>query len=430
MGSLDTFIARCMRGAATPTEADIYVERWHQGELGAGVSLRELLGLSESEYARWMREPREMYTILSERRKAAADALHRLPLRSFPEIEQLRHAVATVRHHAEYIGQAPDNTPRYDSTRPKPVLTFYGTTKLHGTNCGAAFNLRTGEVYAQSKERILSLTADNFGFTAWLLADVQAQAIAQLNEAVQAAARAVVAQPLRACRVFGEWCGPQVNPKTAIGQLPHRWVIFNALVTLEDGTELWLSSEALRAAWPGERAADSNIQFMADYPQWRIDIDFNDPEAILDELERLTLEVEAECPVAKALGLSGMGEGIVWMYPGTEYGRLWFKTKGLKHKGTKNARIVQIAPEVLASMDAFTEAVLTDSRLEQGFELLRAQHGAVHEEHIGLFLKWIGQDVLKEESDTLDASGLERKQVMGRINQRAKAWLMTRLPRV
>lgn len=429
MTHIDSFMDRCLRGAAVPAEINAYVEDWHAGKRGVGVALHDLLGLNPAEYGRWMRDSRSIYAIVTERR-AASHIPDRLPLRSFPEIEQLRHAVATVRHKAEYIGQGADNEPQYDTTRTKPVLTFRGTTKLHGTNAGAAFNILTGEVYGQSKERILSVEKDNFGFAGWLLADETAHDRAQLRDAVRAAAGTVVDQQIIACRVFGEWCGPKVNAKTAIGQLAQRWVIFSALVTLADGTEKWFSSADIVAAWSGERRAGSLVQFIAEYPQWTIDIDFNDPEAILDELERLTLEVEAECPVAKALGLSGMGEGIVWTYHDQLHGRLWFKTKGAKHKGTRNSRLVQIEPEVLASLDAFTEAVVTESRLEQGFELIRATHGTVNETHIGDFLKWVGQDVLKEESDTLDASGLERKQVMGRVNQRAKTWLMPRLARV
>lgn len=396
------------------------------------MSLREYLGLTKVEYVQWMCDSKSMYDILSARRSGAVEVAESLPLRSFPEIEQLRHAVATVRHKTEYIGSNAAGEPMYDATRVKPVLTFYGTTKLHGTNCGVAFNLRTGEIYAQSKERILTVAADNFGFTAWVMADQMAAELRALEEAaIEAAVKhGELPQPIVAVRVYGEWCGPQVNPKTAIGQLDPRWVVFNALLTSADGTETWFSSAQLRDAWVGARDASSGLHFVADYPQWAIDIDFNDPEAVLDELERLTLEVEAECPVAKALGLSGMGEGIVWMCGDPSFGRLWFKTKGVKHKGTKNARIVQIAPEVLASMDTFVNAVLTDSRLEQGFELIRSQHGAVYEDHIGDFLKWIGNDVLKEESDTLAASGLERKQVMGRINKQAKTWLMPRLARV
>jgi hypothetical protein len=121
-----------------------------------------------------------------------------------------------------------------------------------------------------------------------------------------------------------------------------------------------------------------------------------------------------------------MGEGIVWECNDQKLGRLVFKTKGDKHKGTRNKRIVQIAPEILESIDAFTAAVLTESRLQQGLDLIIARNGKATLDHMGEFLQWVGTDILKEESDTLKASGLERKTVMGAVNRRAKAWVATR----
>lgn len=354
-----------------------------------------------------------------------------MQLRKFPSIEQFRHVVANVVHRAEYIGQDSNDEPMYDAQRRKPVLTFYGTVKLHGSNCGIAFDLLNHTVEAQSRERILSVEEDNFGFCAWSQSPDGAEDLYQLRPIIRHGAASQVPQPLVAIRVFGEWCGPQVNGKTGIGKLPLRWVVFGVLATLEDGTEQWLSVERVAADWRQYRRGktESLIHFITDYPRYTINIDFNAPEASLDELEKLTLSVEEDCPVARAMGGSGIGEGIVWACQDSVYGYQVFKTKGTKHKGTKNSRLVQVAPEVLASLDAFTDAVLTESRLEQGYELIRADFGKVTEDHIGQFLQWIGKDVLKEEADTLAASGLERKQVMGRINHRAKAWLLPRLAR-
>ncbi|KVP75221.1 hypothetical protein WJ96_05545 [Burkholderia ubonensis] len=354
-------------------------------------------------------------------------------LRKFSEIEQFRHVVADVIHSAEYIGQDSNNEPMYDKSRAKPVLTFKGTVKLHGTNCGVAFDMLTGEVKAQSHFRYLSAEDDNFGFCAWINSDEGARDVSILGFSVMSVAPLERANtPLIGMRVFGEWCGPTVNGKTAIGQLPLRWVVFGVLLTFADGREEWMQVDAVSAHWKSMNPAETSlVHFITDYPRYSIDIDFNQPEASLDELERLTLEVEAECPVAKAHGIDGgLGEGIVWENFHPKLGRLTFKTKGMKHKGTRNSRIVQIEPEVLASMEAFTEAVLTESRLEQGFGIIVADHGKVTRDHIGTFLKWVGQDVLKEETDTMEASGLERQQVMGRINQRAKQWLMPRLAQV
>jgi len=351
-----------------------------------------------------------------------------MKLRRFSEIDQFRHVVADVNHHAHYVGQDANGKPMYDSDMPKPTLTFNGTVKLHGSNCGVAFDVLSGEVQAQSHFRYLTVEDDNFGFCAWAQSAAGATDLWNLRLLALSAALEQLNQPVLGIHAFGEWCGPVVNGKTAIGQLPLRWVVFGVMLTLEDASELWIPVENVAGLWAEHVVGEGSlIHFITDYPRYTIDIDFNDPAAALDELERLTLEVEAECPVAKALGGSGIGEGIVWVCHHPKWGRLVFKTKGMKHKGTKNSRIVQIEPEVLASMEAFTEAVLTDSRLEQGYERLRAEHGELTTKHIGPFLMWVGQDVLKEESDTLEASGLERKQVMGRINLAAKQWLLPKL---
>lgn len=356
-------------------------------------------------------------------------------MRKFPSIGQFRHVVETVNHHATYTGQSnPDGTPIHDPSRPKPTLMFTGRVKLHGSNCGLSFDLNTGEVQAQSRERVLSSEDDNFGFCA--MAESHPDAVDLLGcAALQVAIESGLAiDTLARLTVYGEWCGPKVNSKTAIGQLSERLVVFDVLAQFNDESETWLSVEALSSTWrqmaaEGERKGFP-VYFVSDYFGLYEAIDFNHPEQALDALERYTLDVEALCPVAKAMGKEGLGEGLVWSLRHPKMGMLRFKTKGTKHKGTRNKRLVDVAPEVLAGRQAFVDAVLTESRLEQGFEQLRATHGKVTLDQLGDFLKWVGCDVLKEESDTLKASGLERKDVMPQINHAAKAWVFPRLAKV
>ncbi|MFY2658730.1 RNA ligase family protein [Achromobacter xylosoxidans] len=362
-----------------------------------------------------------------------------MQLRSFPSIDQFRHVVATVEHRSTYIGQDAADEPMYDPSRPKPVLTFRGTTKLHGSNAGIRFELAGPEagVYAQSRERFLVPDAvekggDNFGFAAWVAAgrtDLDVLKAATIATAVLSGLTDVVT-----LHVFGEFCGPSVNRKAAVGRLPDCWYILRALATDAAGNEHWLSVDLLAAQYHASFAPESpgepKIRFITDFECFEVTIDFNQPEAMLDRLEELTLAVEETCPVAKALGLIGIGEGIAWSCTDPTWGRLEFKTKGAKHKGTKNSRLVQIAPEVLASRQAFADAVTTESRLEQGYDLLRAQLGSVGMDHIGAFLAWFGKDVIKEEADTLESSGLSRQDVMGDINRRASAWFRARVAQV
>ncbi|MFY2597550.1 RNA ligase family protein [Achromobacter xylosoxidans] len=359
-----------------------------------------------------------------------------MELRSFPSIDQFRHVVGTVEHRSTYIGQDAADEPMYDPSRPRPVLTFRGTTKLHGSNAGIRFELAGPDagVYAQSRERFLVPDAvekggDNFGFAAWVAAggaEVDVLKAATIATALMSGVLNVVT-----LHVFGEFCGPSVNRKAAVGRLPDCWFVLRALATDAAGNEHWLSVDLLAAQYHARFAIESPVErklrFITDFECFEVTIDFNQPEAMLDHLEDLTLAVEEACPVAKALGLIGIGEGIVWSCTDPSWGRLDFKTKGRKHKGTKNSRLVQIAPEVLASRQAFADAVTTESRLEQGYDLLRAQFGSVGMTHIGAFLAWFGKDVLKEEADTLEASGLARKDVMGDINRKASDWFRARV---
>lgn len=375
-------------------------------------------------------------------------------MRKFPEIGQFRHVVDNVVHKATYIGQSAEDEPMYDETRPKPILKFHGLTKLHGTNCGVRFEhvgIQDGSLWttdvlcysAQSRERELTVEEDNFGFCAWTLSEPGQASMLVLGRLAwffAATYPGVTRDRIKAVTVFGEWCGPGVNGKTAIGRLPARWVCFGAVVELTDGTEFWLDMEKLADAWKIQAEVIQHdamangelvpLYFISDYTRWELQIDFNRPEAALDSLEALTLAVEAACPVAAAFGGEGIGEGIVWTCNDKTYGRQVFKTKGAKHKGTRTSKLVDIAPEVLASRQAFVEAVLTESRLEQGFDLMRALHGKVTRDCMGEYLQWVGQDVLKEESDTLIASGLERKDVMNLINKRAKDWVWPKLEKV
>lgn len=366
-----------------------------------------------------------------------------MQLRSFPSIDQFRHVVADVEHKATYVGKDVNDKPVYDKSRQRPTLTFRGTTKLHGSNLAIRFELRGAfeGAYAQSKERFLSPASphapdsDNFGFAAWMFGAGQAQ-VARLKAAVDALISRNAHLDVVTAHVYGELCGPVVNGKTAIGQLPQRWMLLRVLLTTSAGVEHWLPIEALGleyakvCAAAGVELSSEQIAAITDFPTFLINIDFSNPESALEHLETLTLSVEECCPVAAALGKSGLGEGIVWSCTDPAWGRLEFKTKGTKHKGTRSQRLVDIAPEVLASRQEFVNAVLTESRLEQGFDLLRAQHGKVTLDHMGPFLKWVGMDVMKEEADTLEASGLDRKDVMGLVNRQAKEWVMPRLAQV
>ena len=44
--------------------------------------------------------------------------------------------------------------------------------------------------------------------------------------------------------------------------------------------------------------------------------------------------------------------------------------------------------------------------------------------NIGEFLRWVGQDILKEEIDVLVKSNITRKDVMPRVADKARGWFI------
>lgn len=68
MSNVMTFIDHCLTGGATLDEIDDYVELWHEGTIGHGMELRELLGMSKPEYARWMQDASAIEDIVAARK--------------------------------------------------------------------------------------------------------------------------------------------------------------------------------------------------------------------------------------------------------------------------------------------------------------------------------------------------------------------------
>lgn len=321
----------------------------------------------------------------------------------YPEIEQFRNAIHKVTCAARHIGVDNGGDPIYDHTKVLPVLTYEGTVKLHGTNAAICWNATTSELWFQSRDTILTLEKDNAGFVRhFLTGDKDLSFIKNFplfNEVI----------------IYGEWCGGSIQPTVALAQLSKRFVIFNIVV---DGK--WLPREFVSKV----KYESIGVYNIYDYQTETIDIDFNRPELSQNKLSELTIKVEESCPVAKAMGVDGIGEGIVWkcITPGWEDPQFYFKVKGVKHSSSKVKTLAAVDVELVNSQREFAEKTVTENRCRQGIDKLREAGKQLDRTSIGEFIKWIVADVEKEESDTAKASGLDIKKAGGEITKAAKAW--------
>ncbi len=290
--------------------------------------------------------------------------------------------------------------PIYDENIELPTLKLRGTVKIHGTNAGVA--MRDGKVVAFSRQEEISVSNDNAGFARFVAENTSEfrQLIEQFDRPVE---------------LRGEWCGKGIQKGTAVNQLDKMFVIF--AIRADDD---WLHI----ADFATLENPMSRIFNIMRFGTFEVTIDFNVPEKAQEALESITEAVEAECPVGRHFGVSGVGEGVVWtsMDPQYEGSKFWFKVKGDKHKITKTARLVEIVPEVVSSVREFIDSTVTEQRLLQGIAELQTAGVPIDQKSTGAFIKWVFDDVIKEESDRLVASDLDVKDVSKNISNRAKKW--------
>lgn len=332
-----------------------------------------------------------------------------MTFRKFASIVQYKDVIKLVRDHAKY------------NNKPLPTLTFEGTVKLHGTNAAVGYDAKTGEIWAQSRERIITPFDDNAEFAKHVLANVDLyrtyleQFGSETSEVV----------------LYGEWAGPGIQKAVGISEIEEKaFFPFDLKVFTQTPEQLEVEVIDVMAD-RGEGSFHVNsiprVFRIASFPKWSIDIDFTRPQDFQNQLVELTLAVEEKCPIAEQFYVNGIGEGIVWHNKETG---LRFKVKGEKHSASKVKTVKHIAAvdlERMATVAQFVENVVTENRLNQGIDKLGELGLEVSLKNLGTFIKWVQGDVLKEEMDVIEASCIEKKELMGKMAEAAKTFFFGKL---
>lgn len=338
---------------------------------------------------------------------------------SFPDIEQFRSVVHNVKHKTSYRGKDEAGNAIHDYTIPCPTLKFEGTVKLHGTNSAVAYDGE--ELWVQSRENMIDIEKDNAGFAMFMAANKEE--FKRLFD--------VIGFQNKIVAIFGEWCGQGIQKGMAISSLPKMFVVFNiAYAEVNDQNmvmKTWLSKEEVVKTMSTTKA----FKCIYDFPHWYLDVDFNNPHEVQNKLTEMTLAVEEECPVGKQLGAVGIGEGIVWkcISEGFLDSGFWFKVKGDKHSKTKVKTLAPVDVERINNIKELVEKLTPIWRLEQmctkTFDTLNG--GKLDIKGMGDFIKNTMQDILKEEVDTLAASGFTTKDITSSVAAKCRSYLSEQL---
>jgi hypothetical protein len=315
-------------------------------------------------------------------------------VKKFPSIEQFRNVVYAVKQRHDYAGKDANGDAVFSHLTPYPTLTFHGTVKLHGTNAGIV--KYKDRIEFQSRENVLSLTSDNAGFCMAMSGknlDFLFDGV-EFNEYIA---------------VYGEWCGGSIQKGVALNQLPKMFVIFGYKVD-----DVWINKII--------HDNSQGIYHIEQFPTFDIDIDFENPQLVQNKLIEMTIAVEEECPVAKHFGVSGVGEGIVFTCVTNP--EFKFKSKGEKHSVSKVTKLNAVDTVMLENVAKFVDLAVTENRLLQGIAYLNEMKLELDTKSIPHFLKWVSNDVLKEEKDTIVKNQFDMKKVGSGISNKARLWYL------
>ena len=337
----------------------------------------------------------------------------------FPSIEQFRHVIKNVSFRSSYISADENGQQIFNKNVKWPILKFRGTEKLHGTNAGIVYDLKTDTIVFQSRERILSLDQDNAGFMAFML-EKQSVLKKMLSEIVD-----IIGKNLDKIVMYGEWCGGSIQKGIALNQLEKMFVIFS-IKAISESEETWVDLEKVKHIFSEE----DRIFNILNFKTWEIDIDFSSPQIAQNELVNITNLVENESPIGKSFGVSGIGEGVVYtcITPGWESSNYWFKVKGEKHSVSKVKTLASVDIEMMNSVNEFIDSVVTENRLTQMLDnLINEKKLEFEMTSIKTFLSLVHSDIIKEEQDTIGENNFDQKIVNRKISEKAREWFIEKL---
>jgi hypothetical protein len=344
---------------------------------------------------------------------------------SFPSIEKFSVIIANVNRRHNFVGLNENGEPIYNPSKLKPTIRFKGSVKLHGTNAGVCYNQIEG-MWAQSKENIITPQSDNAGFA--FFCESKSNIFANLFDKIME--KTNVDPTTNTISIYGEWCGGNIQKGVGITNLPKSLFIFGVKITPHNVDNLDKPPVAYWVDHSYLRSPENNIFNIDDYPTFEIDIDFNVPQLVQNQLIEWTIAVENECPVAKAFGFPNtIGEGIVFSYTNEDGERISFKSKGEKHaakskvhtlKPVDNEKInkcIEVANKV-------TPEWRLDQMLEKQFNFING--GMMDVKQLGSYLKLVIDDVIKEDMDVLSEAGVEPKDISKYVSDIAKKYFFAR----
>lgn len=348
---------------------------------------------------------------------------------NFGSIKQFRDIIRVITLTTQYVGQNESDEPIYDSTLKNPTIQVTASEKIHGSSAGVCYSNPDG-FWVQSRKNIITPEKDNAGcaFFAYSKIDIWKNIIIKLSKYHN------IDLDKNIISVYFEWAGGSIQRKSACSGLDKRAIIFQHFKVSPIESEAEESAKWYETKINENTQVDSienNIYNIMNFKVWKFNIDFENAKLSQNKMiDIVENEIEKESFVGKMMGVNGnVGEGMVvtFFYKDCLHR---FKVKGEKHSNSRVKTLKVVDTEKEKKKIEFANYACKSFRLEQAWQEIFGIENEKQEPSIrfmGDFLRFVFNDIIKEESDILVEMGLEPKEVGGFISKVAKTWFMEQL---
>lgn len=293
-----------------------------------------------------------------------------------------------------------------------PTLVFRGSEKLHGENMAVCYS--QGELWVQGRNHIRTLLGDQNGMAAFV--DNTKSTWMQIFNLLEG--RDFINTDTHTIVLDCEWAGADIHKgNAACSGIDKGAYLFDfyRVVSNDDNTETLYPTTGIDFAPHG-------IYNMAAFGSFDIHLDFSKPRECEELLTKLALLLEEKSPIADYHEKpDNVGEGAyLWCLASNDHPTYRLKTKGEKHGGKPKVPREQskLTSEERAKLDALADAVTPVWRITQAI----AETEATSKVDTGKVLKWVNEDIVKEEMPKLHEAGVEFKQLNGAVAKIVKKY--------
>lgn len=292
-------------------------------------------------------------------------------------------------------------------------VNIIGTVKIHGTNSSVGLDLKDNSLFCQSRNRALSLDDDNYDFVKYI-EDNKSEFLKIFDEIKNK----INTENYDSIIIYGEWAGKGIQNKVAVSELDRFFAPFSVRGVNKDTVDIL----------DVKLEVNKSIRFypIETFGIYNVVLDLDNTHLAQQEIKDITIAIENECPVGKYFGISGIGEGVVFTDETRTYS---FKSKGEKHSVSKVKTIANVDVEKIKKIQDFIDYAVTENRLNQGTEYLKEMNKELDISSIGDFLRWLANDILKEEQDVITENCLDNdlKSIMKSTSNKGRKWFMDKI---